>query len=263
MSQLLFKDHFSTQSEAYASHRPGYPDALFEWLAARAPATDSCWDCATGSGQAAISLSKYFNRVIATDASAEQIRNAIGADTIDYHVAAAENSGLDPASVELIVVAQALHWLNLPAFFKEVDRVLKPQGLLAILSYNLLGVDTEVNEIIHDFYHYTLDGYWPAERLLVEQGYADIQLPYTLLETPIFTMEARWNLHQLLGYLNTWSAVRCYVADAGDTPLIRIAEDLQAAWGDPLETKSIQWPLTLRVAVKPPDKSRPVCSGTP
>ena len=97
----------------------------------------------------------------------------------------------------------------------------------------------------------------------MEQGYADIKLPYTLLETPNFTMEARWNLYQLLGYLNTWSAVRRYAADAGDTPLIRIAEDLQAAWGDPLEIKPIQWPLTLRVAVKPNDKSHPVCSGTP
>lgn len=251
MPDLAFKDHFSNQSDAYASYRPNYPGALFDWLAGHAPGTESCWDCATGSGQAAIPLSRRFDQVIATDASTAQIKSAIHSKVIDYRVATAENSGLSPASVGLVVVAQALHWLDLQAFFKEADRVLKPRGLLAILSYNLLNVDAAVDKVIFELYHKILNEYWPPERLLVEQGYADIMLPYPLLNTPNFAMDAYWSLNQLMGYLNTWSALKRYTSTVGVTPLNRVEDALQSAWGDPLGKKRIEWPLTVRVAVKP------------
>lgn len=260
MTDLVFKDHFSTRSDTYACYRPTYPDALFDWLARHTPTAAGCWDCATGSGQAAVSLSRYFDRVVATDASAEQINNAIHSEAIEYRVASAEHSGLDRASIGLIVVAQALHWFDIGAFFKEVDRVLKPQGVLAILSYNLLNVDAAIDEVILDLYHSILHNYWPPERLLIEQGYTGIMLPYPLLDTPNFTMEADWNLEQLMGYLNTWSAVKRYASAVGGTPLKPVEDALQLVWGDPSCKKRIRWPLTVHVAVKPSDGSCPVFS---
>lgn len=71
-----FRDHFSQQATTYATYRPGYPDALFTWLATLTPGRSCVWDCATGNGQAAVSLAHHFERVIATDGSAAQIAAA-------------------------------------------------------------------------------------------------------------------------------------------------------------------------------------------
>ena len=65
-----FSDHFATLASQYASSRPTYPPALFDWLADRCAARDCVWDCGTGTGQAAVDLGRVFGRVIATDASA-------------------------------------------------------------------------------------------------------------------------------------------------------------------------------------------------
>jgi riboflavin synthase len=71
-----FKDHFSTASDRYAAHRPDYPPELFDWLASLCPQHDLAWDCATGNGQAALGLTTHFRRIVASDASAAQIRHA-------------------------------------------------------------------------------------------------------------------------------------------------------------------------------------------
>lgn len=255
MTERGFKDHFSEHSNAYAHYRPRYPAALFAWLAGQTPATTRCWDCATGSGQAAVALAHHFDQVIATDASAAQIKSTMGSDVISYAVAAAENSGLAAASIDLITVAQALHWFDIRAFFREADRVLKEGGLLAILAYNLLRIDVHVDAAILELYRSILNGYWPAERRLIEQGYAGIELPFPQIHSPKFTMEADWDLQQLSGYLNTWSAVKRYKAATGESAIQRIEKSLQSAWGDPSHKKRIQWPLTVRVAVKPLDDS--------
>lgn len=251
MCSSEFKDHFSGHSNEYGHYRPVYPSALFDWLARNSPSAHRCWDCATGTGQAAQDLARHFSHVIATDASAEQISSAVGAGRIDYRVAHAEKSGIDERSVDLITVAQALHWFDIPAFFKEADRVLKPQGLLAIISYNLLTVDAEINAVILQLYHDILGDYWPPERRLIEESYANIKLPYTELDAPVFHMQANWNLAQLMGYLNTWSAVKHYTQVTGESSLKLVEGELRSAWGDPLSVMHIQWPLNIRVAIKP------------
>ena len=241
MIEQTFKDHFSTRSDAYAQYRPVYPDALFKWLAGRAPSANRCWDCATGSGQAASSLTQYFDEVIATDASAEQISNAVNDADIEYRVATAESSGLEDKSVDLITVAQALHWFDMPAFFREADRVLNPQGLLAIISCNLLHVDTAVDAVILKLYDAILEEFWPPERRLIEEGYADIELPFPELEVPEFSMQTNWSLEQLTGYLSTWSAVKRYSNARGHSPLSLIEKPLRSAWGEPSTLYKVVW----------------------
>ena len=70
------KDHFSGHAACYQQFRPKYPDALFAYLASLCPGHGLAWDCATGNGQAAVALARYFSDVIATDLSAEQIEQA-------------------------------------------------------------------------------------------------------------------------------------------------------------------------------------------
>jgi len=245
-----FKDYFSNLSDHYASFRPTYPQELFEWLAEQTAARNLCWDCATGTGQAAQSLFKYFHQVIATDASQTQLASAIRQAGIEYRLAKAEQSGLDSESVDLITVAQALHWFNIPAFMAEADRVLKPQGVLAIVGYQLLRIRPDIDRLLTCLYQDVLGDFWPAERKLVETGYAGIAFPFSRLAPPSFSMQAFWTLPQLLGYLSTWSAVKQYQAREGKSALEIIYQDLEELWGDSSTCLRITWPLTLLVGKK-------------
>ena len=246
-----FNDHFSTDSENYSNSRPGYPNALFNYLASLSRQHTRAWDCATGTGQSALGLAEYYLDIIATDASSEQIRNASEHPHINYRVASAENSGIQPGSIDLITVAQALHWFDLDAFELEARRVLKPGGLLASWTYNLLSIRPDIDSVINDLYHETLNGYWPAEREIVENAYRDIQFHLDEIPAPEFNMEAEWNLQQLAGYLSTWSAVKRYQADTGIDPVQAISQQLLDRWEKPEHELSVRWPLTVKIWKKP------------
>jgi len=242
-----FCDHFSGHASEYAKYRPSYPVELFRWLAGVSPSTAFAWDCACGNGQAAVALATYFDHVIATDASENQIANAIPADKVEYRVAAAEQSGLENNSVDLIAVAQALHWFDLDAFFDEARRVLRPGGALAVWSYGLTTVNPEVDAIVHHLYNDLVGPYWPMERRLVETGYAAIPFPFREVGAPAFAMQAEWTPGELGGYLRTWSAVKRYHADTGNDPVSEVEPALINAWGELQSRKTIRWPLNLRV----------------
>jgi len=250
---MNFQDHFSAVSEHYQQYRPSYPDELFYHLSFICQQHDCAWDCATGTGQSARALAPYFQQVIGTDASEAQIAMAISnaGKGLQFKTALAEQSGLADHSTDLITVSQAAHWFNLDAFGLEVRRVLKPQGILAIWCYTLLGVEAEIDEAINHFYYDVVGPYWPFERKLVENGYQDIELPFTPLEVPDFEMLAHWDFSQLMGYLATWSAVRLYIKEQGDDPLIELTNKLAPIWGDPAKTRTIHWPLGLRIWQNP------------
>ena len=242
-----FVDRFGAVSDDYSKFRPKYPSAIFDWLASIAPSSSLVWDCATGSGQAAVELTARFDRVVATDASPAQIASAVSAPGLTYRVAEASDSGLADQSVDLITVAQALHWFDLDAFFAECERVLVPGGVLAVWSYGPLSVDGKtVDAVIQRYYHDIVGPWWPPERVLVDSGYASIELPGRGIETPPFEMEAWWTLNQTMGYLSTWSASSAYRSAMGEDPLVVIENSLGRAWRDPEGERRVRWPLTLR-----------------
>jgi SAM-dependent methyltransferase len=226
--------------------RPHYPKHLFVYLASLCNAHDVAWDCATGSGQAAIGLAEKFHEVIATDASENQILNATPVKGVTYSVAPAEQSDLPANSVDLITVAQALHWFDIAAFTAEADRVLKTQGVLAVWTYGVLTVDNELDSIIEHFYSDIIGKYWPFERQMVEGGYADIEMPFNEVPTNPMEMTEHWHFATLIGYLNTWSAVRAYEKEQGQNPLDLVYDDLLKAWGDPAREHIVTWTLILR-----------------
>src|SRR5215208_5997797 len=135
-----FEDHFSGHSKQYAQHRPQYPDEIYAYLASIAPGHSLAWDCGTGSGQAALGLAKYFTKVYATDASAEQIAHAYPHANVEYHAEPAEHVSLNDSSVDLVTVAVAIHWFHFEEFYREVKRVLKPNGIHAACTYNAVEV---------------------------------------------------------------------------------------------------------------------------
>lgn len=239
---MTFQDHFSTVSAGYATFRPGYPPELFAFLAGLSEQHAVAWDCATGTGQAAAGLVEHFAQVVATDASAAQIAQALPHPRIDYRVARAEASGLADASVDLVTVGQAAHWFDLPAFYAEVRRVLRPGGVLALWGYKRLIVPDEIAVPFQSFYEQTLVGFWPPERHLVETGYRDLPFPFAPLAGPEMALWADWNLAQLLGYIGTWSAVKRCREATGCDPLLSLSEALHADWGSPEATKPLKWP---------------------
>jgi SAM-dependent methyltransferase len=245
---MSFSDHFSGVASEYAEYRPLYPAALFDWLAGIAPRRGLAWDCATGSGQAAVALAARFDRVIATDASAGQIAAATPDPRVEYRVAPAEASGLEPGSVDLVTVAQALHWFDRPAFFAEARRVLRRDGVVAAWTYGHPSLDEpRADAVLQRFYSGTVGPYWPPERALVDTAYRTIDFPFAEVAPPAFEMETRWTLESLVGYVATWSAVTRFRAERGEDPVPDFAAALEASWGDSGLARRIAWPLSLRV----------------
>ncbi len=242
-----FADHFSPVSADYARFRPTYPAALFAWLAGKAPGRTLAWDCAAGSGQASRDLAAHFERVIATDASSAQIAAAMPHPGVEYRVTPAEASGLPDAAVDLITVAQALHWFDLDRFYAEARRVLKPGGVVAVWCYGALSVEGEtVNTRAEAFYRDTVGPYWPPERQLVESGYRTLPFPFAEITAPTLNMEASWTLPELLGYFRSWSATGRFIAEQGYDPVAPLATELERLWPSPHERRRIAWPLAIR-----------------
>lgn len=247
-----FPDHFSGVADTYGQYRPRYPETLFQFLAARTPRRGCAWDCATGSGQAALPLTQYFARVIASDASVRQVSKIARHPRLSRIVAVAEASALRPESVDLVTVAQALHWFDRPRFYAEVDRILRPDGLLAVWSYGRLQVeDNSLQGLLDYFYHDTVGAYWPPERRWVEEGYASLDFPYEEMAPPAFNLMAEWRLDHLAGYLRTWSATQRYVAARGIDPVAGLVPQLAPHWGDPQAPRALNWPIVLRLGAKP------------
>jgi len=246
---MTFKDHFSKQAADYAKFRPGYPRELFDYLGSIAPSRQLAWDCGTGNGQAAVGLASLFDRVIATDASEKQIAKADPHERVEYRVAPAENSGIESETIDLIMVAQALHWFDLPRFYEEARRALKSNGVLAASAYNLLHIEPAIDAVVNRYYYEVVGPFWPPERELVE-NFADLPFPFHKIDPPKFEMMTQWNLEYLVGYLGSWSSTQRFITAKDSDPLDEIADELHAAWGNAKQTRSVIWPLTLRVGMK-------------
>jgi SAM-dependent methyltransferase len=243
---MSFKDHFSGHARDYARFRPSYPNALIDWLAENATVEALAWDAGCGSGQLSVLLARRFQRVIATDASAEQLARATRHRRVEYRNSRAEESGIAAESVDLAVAAQAVHWFDLPAYYREVRRTGRPDSMVALVGYGEIAVGGSVDEVISRFYNGVLAPYWPPERRLVEEGYRSLPFPFEEVETPSLEMEAEWGVDELLGYIGTWSAVAALVKSAGPNALRSFGDALAESWGAGPAVRRVRWPLSLR-----------------
>lgn len=248
ISPPSFQDHFSGHAAHYAASRPSYPDVMFADLAKLCTTRDCAWDCATGNGQAARSLAQHFDRVVATDASAEQIASARPQHNIDYRVAPAEAPGLGSGTIDLVTVAQALHWFDVERFFAAAKDVLRPGGVLAYWCYGFCSVESGCDEVTQSVYKF-VDEFWPPERVIVEEGYRSIDVPLPTIEGGDYEMQVQWRAGQMLDYIHSWSACQRYERAKGRSPLDGFATTLRERWGDGART--VRWPLELTVCRAP------------
>jgi SAM-dependent methyltransferase len=255
-----YSDHFSSVAARYALSRPRYPDSLFAWLASLTPRHRLAWDAGTGNGQAAIGLAQHFERVVATDASPAQVAEAEPHPAVSYGVAPADRSGLAAGSVDLVTVAQAAHWFELDAFYREVRRVLTAEGVVALWSYALpLVADPGLAAELAAFAERMVP-WWPPGRSLVDTGYRTLPFPFEEIPTPSFAISADWTIDQLLSYIRTWSSVtRCTRATGAD-PVTDLAPRLVRLWGGKNLVRGVRWPISVRAGRLLPPLQR-IASG--
>lgn len=243
-----FNDHFSRQSAAYSRYRPGYPPALIEFVASCAPSRGVAVDCATGNGQAAVALADHFDAVVAIDASGDQLARALRHPRVTYVRSTVERLPVADASVALVAAAQAVHWFDFARYFAECRRVLVPDGVMAVWTYEKFRIDAAVDAVIDHFYAHTVGRFWPPERRYVEEAYRTLPFPWRERPAPPFKLETRWGLDEVMGYLATWSSVQRY-KDANDRqdPLPDLRRRLESLWPADGSARLVAWPIHLRV----------------
>lgn len=240
------KDNFSTQSDRYAKYRPTYPANFFDYLNSIVPNKQNAWDCGTGNGQVAYELKKTFNNVFATDISQSQIDNALNADNISYSVQPAEKTNFENGLFDLIVVAQAIHWFDFEKFYTEVNRTAKDKALLCVVGYGRLEISEKIDDLIADFYDNIIGKYWDKERKYIDDNYKTIPFPFDEIQAPNFVNTQYWTLEHLIGYLNTWSAVKHFIKQNKYNPIDKLQIEIEQFW-DNDQIKQIHFPLLLRI----------------
>lgn len=249
LRDMSFKDYFSKQSSEYWRYRPHYPRELYECIVRYCTKRQLALDVATGSGQAAVAMSEFFDHVIAIDGSENQLVHAVQNPKVEYRQATAEATGVEDHSVDCVTVAQALHWFDFEAFFKEVKRILKQKGVLAVWCYpSTRCTDPDINKVYTEFYGLAMSDFWPKERAYVEALYKNIHFPFEELASPQFLDEKYWTLENFAGYLGTWSSVQKYIEKHNEDPVKKFVEKtLKPLWGDPEKEKTFIFEFPLRI----------------
>jgi len=248
----MAKDLFSNHAGEYAKYRPLYPDNLYEYIFQFVKQFGSAWDCGTGNGQVARVLANHFRQVYATDLSEAQLKQAPHLPNIHYRAETGEQCSAPSSSFDLITVAQAVHWFEFEKFYAQVNRVLKPEGIIAVWVYENIQVEPWIDDQIQYLYKVVLDKYWDPERRYIEEKLNTIPFPFQSWEVPDFWMEAIWNREQLAGYINSWSAWAHYHRNhpghkTNDcSPFDQFREELFSHWPDQ-EVKKVSFPLYLKI----------------
>eukprot|EP01124_Arcella_intermedia_P026383 TRINITY_DN494_c0_g1_i1.p1 TRINITY_DN494_c0_g1~~TRINITY_DN494_c0_g1_i1.p1 ORF type:complete len:272 (-),score=7.85 TRINITY_DN494_c0_g1_i1:141-893(-) len=239
-----FIDLFSGSSGQYSQRRPQYPPELFDFLAEKCASRDLCWDCGCGNGQASVALADHFRRVVATDASAQQIGHCAPRVGVEYRVERAEQSGLPDHCADLVTVATAAHWFDLEGFYREVRRVAKDGAVLALWTYCTARVRPEIDAVLGAFYA-LLEPHWHPATRCVRNAYRDLPFPFEALPgVPSFSCRMSWSLEEFLGFLGTSSSIARYKASTSQDPLEPLRQHLGPLWS---HKEEVLLPLHIKV----------------
>jgi len=240
------KDNFSSSSDKYARYRPVYPKELFDYINSLLSSHQNAWDCGTGNGQVAGELASSFENVYGTDISQSQIDNAVKKNNIHYSVQPAEKTDFQDDFFNLIIVAQAVHWFDFDKFYAEVKRTSRKDSILAVIGYGRIEVSKEIDPLVEDFYTNVIGKYWDTERKYIDENYQTIPFPFEEIKAPSLAIQLYWKIEHLVGYLNTWSAVKHFVKQNGFNPVDTLEQEVRQCWNEN-EIKEIRFPLFSRI----------------
>jgi ubiquinone/menaquinone biosynthesis C-methylase UbiE len=240
------KDYFSDNATGYSQFRPSYPDEMIQRIISLLKDNTTALDVATGNGQVAVKLADYFQTVYATDISENQLRLAPKIANVNYIKMPAERTDFKDKKFDLITVAQAIHWFDFDVFYKEISRILKPEGIFAVLGYGFFSTNDESDKILWHLYEDIVGPYWYPERNYLTESYQTIPFPLQELVNEKYSMPYTWTFDQLIGYLETWSATANYKkANNNENPIAIVYDELKTSWekGD----KQVTFPMFLRI----------------
>jgi SAM-dependent methyltransferase len=246
VSDFENKDTFGAAADAYRAFRPTYPDALFAYLASLCSQRSWALDCATGNGQAAVDLARYFDRVAAFDSSPAQIAAALPHPRIDYRVGTAEALPFADRRFDLVTAAQAAHWFDLAKFYAGLRAVIAPGAVIAIWGYSYCTIEAEIDAIVAEQLLPKIEPYWAEGNRVILERYRTIEFPFTEIAWPGFTATHAWTRAGFLSYLGTWSSYKHYVAVHGLDPIPALERALARLWPD-AEVKPVVFDLVGRV----------------
>jgi SAM-dependent methyltransferase len=246
LTKVMPMNHFTTHNKSYALYRPSYPAELLTAITAQMKSTRMAVDVGCGTGQLSVSLSGYFDQVIAVDSSEGQLQNARLLNNVEYRMGSAEKLPVASQSADLIVAAQAAHWFDLEAFYFECQRVARADAVIALVGYGLPVLSGIPNSLFQKTYWQDLADDWPVARRHVESGYSDLYFPFEQIEVNEFTNTKQVNMQQLLGYVSTWSATKSKCRGTPDF-LIQLERKLSRLWGAPDTVRDLQWPIFCRL----------------
>lgn len=163
----------------------------------------------------------------------------------------AENTNLQENSVNLITVAQAVHWFDFERFYQEVRRVGTRNGIIAVWSYGMHKIDSEIDKMSEKLTvgGEVLGNYWPQETKYVKEDYKTIPFPFEEIDVPKFEMSITWSFDDLFVYMETWSSVKRAQKLKNYNPLNLVKEDMKNLWGKDDEQKLVRWIINLRIGV--------------
>ncbi|KAK6127220.1 hypothetical protein DH2020_039019 [Rehmannia glutinosa] len=253
---------FIKQAKQYFVGRPSYPQELFHFIASKTPSHDLAWDVGTGSGQAAISLANIYKNVIATDTSPKQLEFAAKLPNIKYKCTSPnmsmselqQNIGSE-SSVDLVTIAQAMHWFDLPKFYQQVKWVLKkPNGVIAAWCYTVPEVNPSVDSLFQRFYTIDAGPYWESPRRFVDEKYETIDFPFQPVDGLEHNGPFRFNSEKVMDfegyftYLKSWSAYQTAKGKGVELLTDKVVEDFKRAWNeDGKIEKIVIFPVYLRI----------------
>ncbi|KAK8596012.1 hypothetical protein V6N13_000676 [Hibiscus sabdariffa] len=250
----------SYQAKQYSEGRPSYPPELFQFIASKTPQHDLAWDAGTGTGQAARSLAQMYKNVVATDMSPKQLEFAPKLPNIRYQETSPTMSCSEveqkvgaESSVDLVTVAQAMHWFDLPAFYQQVKWVLKkPHGVIAAWCYTTPQVNDSMDKLLEAFYD---NPYWYSPRQMVDDKYRSIDFPFEAVDGadntgPFeFKNERTMSLEEYFTYLRSWSAYQKAKEKGVELLTEDVVDNFKRAWGEDGNhgPKLVNFPIYLRI----------------
>lgn len=228
------------QGNQYVQYRPVYSSALLDRILARCEGRQLAWDCCTGNGQLATLLADQFEEVIASDISLSQLHHAVIKPNIQFRLEDVIEAQLPSAVLDLVTIAQALHWLNRDKFYGLVAAALRPGGILAVVNY-LYSTDTRIAAISRFFIQGISDEKTLRMLQQIEQGYAtDRPQGMTYLGSESVAINSRWNLSDYLGFLETISVTKPLKEEDYRQLMAQCREMAGAIWSIPEEKIAVQ-----------------------
>lgn len=257
MAELFIK-----QAKQYLVTRPNYPQQLFQFIASKTPSHDVAWDVGTGSGQAVTSIAEIYKKVIGTDTSPKQLELAPKLPNVEYKCTPADipMAYLDThiaakSTVDLVTIAQALHWFDNPSFYQQVKHVLKkPHGVVAAWCYTVPQVNAAIDAVFKPFYAVDSEPYWELARNKVDNEYRTIEFPFVPVDGldhtgPFkFKTEKLMSLDEYFMYIRSWSAYQTAKDKGVELLSDGVVKEFIRAWEeDGAQSKTVVFPVYLRI----------------